>query len=102
MKRWAVRLLLAAGGLYLALGGVVMAAMMQPPARFGSVMKRMPPAVVWGLLPSRSMWLWARRGSVQPGEAAPEFTLSRHDRSGSVSLSQHRGQPVVLVFGSYT
>jgi peroxiredoxin len=46
--------------------------------------------------------MWARQGSLAPGDPAPDFTLPLHDRSGSVTLSSFRGQPVVLVFGSYT
>jgi peroxiredoxin len=51
------------------------------------------------------MWLWARRGDLVPGAAAPDFTLAKHgdSRRDRVTLSSHRGQrPVVLVFGSYT
>jgi peroxiredoxin len=33
---------------------------------------------------------------------APDFTLRREDRTGSVTLSALRGKPVVLVFGSFT
>ena len=37
------------------------------------------------------------------GEPAPDFSLDRYDRSGTVTLSQFRGQrPVVLIFGSLT
>jgi|TARA_B100002003_G_C13858632_1_gene420482 hypothetical protein len=36
------------------------------------------------------------------GDAAPEFCLPLLDGSGEVQLTQLRGQPVVLVFGSYT
>jgi peroxiredoxin len=46
---------------------------------------------------------WARAGGFETGDPAPDFTLSRLDRKGSVTLSSHRGErPVVLVFGSYT
>jgi hypothetical protein len=37
------------------------------------------------------------------GARAPDFTLSRHDGKGTVSLSSFRGKkPVVLIFGSFT
>jgi len=36
------------------------------------------------------------------GIPAPDFTLSQHDGQGEVTLSELRGKPVVLIFGSYT
>ena len=36
------------------------------------------------------------------GMAAPDFTLPLYDGRGEVSLSELRGKPVVLIFGSYT
>jgi Ca2+-binding EF-hand superfamily protein len=36
------------------------------------------------------------------GETAPEFTLPTHDGSRAVTLSQLRGKPVILIFGSFT
>jgi len=36
------------------------------------------------------------------GDEAPDFTLPTHDGSQSVTLSQSRGKPVILVFGSFT
>lgn len=36
------------------------------------------------------------------GDAAPDFTLPTHDGSRSVTLSQCRGKPVILIFGSFT
>ena len=43
---------------------------------------------------------WLREGP-KPGQAAPEFSLKTLDGS-VVSLTDLRGQPVVLEFGSYT
>jgi hypothetical protein len=81
----------------------VLVAMHQPPERFGQFMTHVPQPLVWGALPARQMWLWARDGRLDQGDAAPDFTLSTHDHQGLVTLSSHRGQrPVVLVFGSYT
>lgn len=94
---------LAAG--YAVLFGVVLTAMLQPPARFGQFMKRVPEALVLGSLPASRMWLWARQGDLVPGSLAPDFTLPRYGDGGRdrVTLSAHRGhRPVVLVFGSYT
>ena len=103
--KWALFAVLGLAGSYAVLFGVVLTAMMQPPARFGLFMKRMPALLVWGALPAPRMWLWARRGDVVPGAPALDFTLPRHGDSahGRVTLSSYRGhRPVVLVFGSYT
>jgi hypothetical protein len=52
------------------------------------------------------MLLSGQFGSLTSGpllnQPAPEFTLPRHDGSGAVTLSQLRGKPVVLIFGSFT
>ncbi|MGH9385625.1 MAG: hypothetical protein ACRD2N_15195 [Vicinamibacterales bacterium] len=58
---------------------------------------------VWGVLPGQRIWMWARSGSLKPGDTAPDFTLDTYNHSDRVALSAHRGQRrVVLVFGSYT
>ena len=102
MKRL-LRSAVALVGGYILLAGAVTAAMLQPPERFGQIMKHVPMAIVWGVLPGPRLWLWARRGALQEGQQAPDFTLPTYDHSGSVTLSSHRGQrPVGLVFGSYT
>ena len=36
------------------------------------------------------------------GENAPDFTLPNHDGSQTVTLSESRGKPVILIFGSFT
>jgi hypothetical protein len=36
------------------------------------------------------------------GEQAPDFTLPTHDGGQSVTLSECRGKPVILIFGSFT
>ena len=77
--------------------------MRQPPRRVTSIMKHLPEALVFGVLPGPRLWQWARQGTLAVGDAAPDFTLPLHDGSGSVTLSAFRGsRPVVLVFGSYT
>jgi hypothetical protein len=104
MKRWLLRGIALIVVLYIALFGTVLAAMLQPPERFGAFMKHMPPVVVWVALPASKMWLWARRGTLSEGERAPDFSLrTAKDRNQRVSLSSYEGaRPVVLVFGSYT
>lgn len=103
--KWVMFGILGLAAFYAVLFGVVLTAMLQPPATFGQFMKRAPEAVVWGALPASRMWLWARRGDLVPGTPAPDFTLPRHGNTARdrVTLSSHRGHhPVVLVFGSYT
>jgi hypothetical protein len=102
VKKWLVRVVLGLVATYAALAGALAIVMLQPPARFGRIMSHAPMMLVWGVLPGPRIWTWARRGDLEPGDIAPDFTLSRHERSGEVTLSSHRGQPVVLVFGSYT
>jgi hypothetical protein len=101
--KWLLRIVLLVVVLYATLFGVVFTAMHQSPVRFGQFMKHMPPILVWGALPAKSMWLNARQGTLSVGDSAPDFTLPTKDRKTTVTLSAHRGvRPVVLVFGSYT
>lgn len=103
MIRWLLRSLVVLVGLYAAFAGLVTYAMTRPPEQFGQIMKHLPMPLVWGALPARSMWFWARAGTLAAGDPAPDFTLPTHDHKGTVTLSSFRGQkPVVLVFGSYT
>jgi hypothetical protein len=101
--KWVLRIVLAIGAAYVVLFAAVALLMRQPPARFGRIMKHVPMPLVWGVVPGPRLWLWARQGSLQMGDPAPDFTLSTHERTSRVTLSSHRGErPVVLVFGSYT
>jgi len=36
------------------------------------------------------------------GDEAPDFTLPTHDGSQTITLSESRGKPVILIFGSFT
>lgn len=94
--------LLAAVAAYAVFLGGMFAVMAQPPRRFGRFMRYFPmPAMM--LVPFVPMWNIARRGRVEVGDEAPDFTLPTVDRSRTVALSSFRGdRPVVLVFGSYT
>jgi hypothetical protein len=88
--------------LYLVAGGLVFGLMHQPPERFAAAISHVP-GPVFAALPFKKMWLFSRRGSLQIGDPAPDFTLDTLDRKGTVQLSAFRGKsPVVLVFGSYT
>ncbi len=103
MKKWIVRIVIILLVLYVGLFATVALAMLQPPERFGRIIRVLPMPLVWGALPGPRMWLWARRGDLREGQQAPDFTLPVLDSDESVTLSSHRGaRPVVLVFGSYT
>src|SRR5579863_1475107 len=82
--------------------GLIWWAMHQSPETFGRVMKHMPDAVFL-VAPFETMWMHARAGHLQPGDPAPDFSLTKLDKSATVQLSSLTAQqPVVLVFGSYT
>jgi len=70
-------------------------------ARF---MAKIPGPVAFLVLPFETLWTHARAGALQVGDAAPNFSLAKLDKSASVQLSNltAQGQPVVLIFGSYT
>ena len=81
----------------------VYAAMRQPPEAFGRFMMHVPGPVAFLALPFETMWMRARAGTLQIGNAAPDFSLMKVDKTERVQLSSVlRKQPVVLVFGSYT
>jgi hypothetical protein len=76
--------------------------MKSPPEQFGAFMSKLP-VPFYFVLPFETLWFRARAGGVVVGDAAPDFTLSTLDKSGTARLSSFRGsQPVVLIFGSYT
>ncbi|HEY1679275.1 MAG TPA: hypothetical protein VGG04_16275 [Candidatus Sulfotelmatobacter sp.] len=79
-------------------------AMRQPPEAFGRVMARMPQPAVFIIFPFETLWTHARAGTLHLGDPAPDFTLNKLDKTGSVQLSAFAAQkrPVVLIFGSYT
>jgi hypothetical protein len=88
---------------YLAFGSYIWWAMNQPPETFGRVMAKMPGPVPFLLFPFETFWLRARAGKLQMGDAAPDFSLLKLDKTERVQLSAlNKLQPVVLVFGSYT
>jgi len=80
------------------------AVMQQSPDAFARVMARVPGPVAFLVLPFETLWTHARAGSLQVGDAAPDFSLMKLDKSSQIKLSAltAQGQPVVLVFGSYT
>ena len=78
--------------------------MRQPPETFARFMAKIPGPVAFLVLPFETLWTRARAGALQVGDAAPDFSLVKLDKSASVRLSSltAQGKPVVLIFGSYT
>jgi hypothetical protein len=88
---------------YIGFVGLIWWAMHQPPETFGRVMSRMPAPAAFLLAPFETMWTHARAGTLLPGDAAPDFSLMKLDKTERVQLSALTAkQPVVLIFGSYT
>jgi len=99
--RIAARVLLTLVIVYAALVAGLAITMRQPPDKFGAVMAKVPP-IAFLVLPFETLWMNARAGQLHVGDPAPDFTLKTVDGARQVALSSLRGQPVVLVFGSYT
>ena len=61
------------------------------------------PMPAYFLFPFETMWSDARKGTLHPGDAAPNLTVKKLDGQVPVELaSLWAERPVVLVFGSYT
>jgi hypothetical protein len=103
-KRILIRLFVVLAVVWLVGCAAVYHAMRQPPETFARVMSHVPGPVAFLALPFETMWTQARAGVLHKGDLAPDFSLTKLDKTGSVQLSaltaQHR--PVVLIFGSYT
>ena len=84
--------------------GVLYGVMRQPPDTFGRFMAKVPGPVAFLVLPFETLWTRARAGGLQVGDLAPDFSLTKLDKSAQMQLSTFTAQrrPVVLVFGSYT
>jgi hypothetical protein len=88
---------------YAACTAFIWKTMRQSPDTFARVMAKIPGPVVFLLFPFETLWTHARAGNLQAGDAAPDFSLMKLDKSETVQLSSLTArQPVVLVFGSYT
>jgi hypothetical protein len=74
------------------------------PESFGRVMAKIPGPVPFLILPFETLWMRARVGTLQVGSPAPDFSLTKLDKSATLQLSALTSQnrPVVLIFGSYT
>ena len=101
-RKLATGILVALLVVWMVFVGFIFWAMNQPPEKFGAVMKHMP-WPVFLVLPFETLWNQAREGTLQVGDPAPDFTLAKLDKNGTVQLSDvNKRQPVVMVFGSYT
>jgi hypothetical protein len=101
-RTWLIRLGSVLLVVYVIFAGFVWWAMCKPPETFGRVMSKMP-AVAYVMIPFETMWIHARAGKLQVGDAAPDFSLQKLDNSERVHLAElSTTQPVVLIFGSYT
>src|ERR1700686_5056097 len=78
--------------------------MRKPPETFARFMAKIPGPVAFLVLPFETLWTHARAGTLHVGDRAPDFLLTKLDKSASVRLSSltAQGKPVVLIFGSYT
>ena len=86
---------------YFAFAAFIWRTMHQPPEAFGRVMANMPRPVVFLFFPFETLWTRARAGALDVGDPAPDFSLLKVDKSGSVQLSVlNKQQLIVLVFGS--
>ena len=96
-----IRLALLVAIAYAGLLGLVYSKMQQPPLEFAAFWADLPG---WAAkrVPFPMLWSRARAGHLEVGDEAPDFELEYHDHSGKMRLSDLRGRPVVLVFGSYT
>ena len=102
LRRLLTRAAIALAVAYVLFVSFIWWAMRQSPETFGHVMAKLP-AVAYALVPFETMWTQARAGALHAGDAAPDFSLTKLDKSATVQLSALTGQqPVVLVFGSYT
>jgi hypothetical protein len=100
-----VTLVLAVVAPLWALGCVALYKIMQkPPETFGRFMAKLPGPVPFLIFPFETLWTRARAGQLTVGDAAPDFSLTKLDKTDVVKLSAltAQGHPVVLIFGSYT
>ena len=102
-KVWSIRVFIVFVVFYAAYASYIVWAMRQPPETFARVMSHMPGPAVFLTLPFETLWTRERAGELRPGDAAPDFSLLKLDKTERVQLSALTAHtPVVLVFGSYT
>jgi len=99
-----VALLCVIGTVWLLACAALYSVMRQSPERFARVMAKIPGPIPFLVFPFETLWMQARAGTLQVGSPAPDFALTKLDKTAQVQLSSLTAQnrPVVLVFGSYT
>jgi hypothetical protein len=104
LKRVLVRALVGIAVVWLMCCVALYHIMRQPPEIFGHFMAKLPGPVPFLVFPFETLWMQARAGSLHVGDPAPDFVLAKLDKTERVQLSALTsiGQPVVLIFGSYT
>src|SRR4030095_2185098 len=96
-KKILLRIFVGFVAVYLSIGSYIWWAMHQPPEVFARVMMRMPGPLPFLLFPFETLWLRARAGYLNVGTPAPDFNLSKLDKTAHVQLSElNKQQPVVL------
>jgi hypothetical protein len=92
------------GALWVLACAALYGVMRQSPERFARVMAKIPGPIPFLVFPFETLWMQARAGTLQVGSLAPDFALTKLDKTAQVQLSSLTAQnrPVVLVFGSYT
>jgi hypothetical protein len=104
-RRWmkiAARVLVVVFVLWIAFTGYMWSIMHRTPEAFARIMMHLP-WEVFLVCPFETMWTRARAGTINVGDPAPDFSLTKVDKSASVRLSElNKTQPVVMIFGSYT
>jgi hypothetical protein len=104
-RRWlkiTARILVVVFVLWLGFVGFMWHIMHRSPEGFARVMMHLP-WEVFLICPFETMWTQARAGNVHVGDPAPDFSLTKLDKTGNVRLSEiNKTQPVVMIFGSYT
>ena len=106
-RKWVIRTLAGLSVLvllWLFACGALYAIMRQSPETFARVMAKVPGPVAFLVLPFETLWMRARAGKLQIGDPAPDFSLTKLDKTAQIQLSAltAQQQPVVLIFGSYT
>jgi hypothetical protein len=104
-RRWmkiTARILVVVFVLWLGFVGFMWRIMHRSPEGFARVMMHLP-WQVFLICPFETLWTQARAGNVHVGDPAPDFSLTKLDKTGTLRLSEiNKTQPVVMIFGSYT
>lgn len=102
IRTWVMSVVALCFACWLGLVAYVNWAMHQSPEVFGHVMARMPMPAYF-VLPFETLWMRARHGQLNVGDAAPGLLVKKLEDHNSTNLATlWADRPVVLVFGSYT